>query len=289
MAQLKDTIVTGDFKVTGNAGIGVATPTEKLHVDGNILASGNIVSGGVVKGVSFRTIYSATDYAFMGYYFSKKTPINTLSTAFSVSSEVGTVPHETKHYLTSAGGTDRMEIYVGKILSGEIALVPTIKIENSPTQSLVTLKGDVLIKKNAEITGNLISKLDTTNIETGIKIFEVAKTINCNILNNEVTLFTVPVGKQCKIGGDSGPYWSMFYDTITTALTVAPELTVTWYDISGSLTTSTIYPSTNKDWYNALILCSPVIGPGAVKLKVTIAATGSTTTSFMISTKIMYK
>ena len=35
---------TGDFYATGNVGIGLTSPTEKLHVSGNILATGNVTA-----------------------------------------------------------------------------------------------------------------------------------------------------------------------------------------------------------------------------------------------------
>ena len=121
-------------------------------------------------------------------------------------------------------------------------------------------------------------KLDTltNNINTNFA-GKIAKTLNVNTLNAEVTLFTVPSGTMCKCGNMADSACKIYIFGTKTSMSEDAVVDVTFNNFVGTARTRTFTLSTlGGDPY--VFICDLVdqkIGSGDVKVKVTTAGTGT--------------
>ena len=105
---------------------------------------------------------------------------------------------------------------------------------------------------------------------------KIAKTLDVNTIDAEVTLFTVPSGTMCKCGNMADSTCKIYIFGTKTYMSEDAVVDVTFNNFAGTARTRTFTLSTlNRDPY--VFVCDLVdqkIGPGDVKVKVTTAGTG---------------
>jgi hypothetical protein len=105
---------------------------------------------------------------------------------------------------------------------------------------------------------------------------KIAKPLDVNTLNAEVTLFTVPSGTMCKCGNMAETSCKIYVFGTKTSMSDDAVVDVTFNNFVGTARTRTFTLSTlgGNPYVFVCDLVDQKIGPGNVKVKVTTAGTG---------------
>ena len=154
---------------------------------------------------------------------------------------------------------------------------------------------DTLITGDCRVTGKVIvttqqsttNKISEFNGNEDIMKVEFARQINCNVLNQEITLFTVPEGYVC-IVGEAAPSTIWLSHIQATNPSVQAELTVTFTEYFGSITTRLVSVGQTMGSYGISIY--PWLPRNSeIKVKVTTAGVGFTDKTIIMGTVFFKK
>ena len=154
-----------------------------------------------------------------------------------------------------------------------------------------TVTGDLSVSGNQTVTGDIAvsgtvdgrdvavdgAKLDKiSGYVTSNFAGKIAKTLDVNTLNAEVTLFTVPSGTMCKCGNMADSSCKIYIFGTKTSMSDDAVVDVTFNNFVGTARTRT-FTLTTLGGAPYVFVCDLVdqkIGVGDVKVKVTTAGTG---------------
>ena len=246
----------------GNVGINNNNPTERLHVIGNVLATGHFNGLTIDKGTA-------------GVYILNSALANNAINAALRQSDSGTV------VLNAATGQVIISRIGNVVGSGTNLSTSGLRIGD---ESTAAEKLDVVgnAKVSGTVNGRVIeedgAKLDSIGgYVTSNFAGKIAKTLDVNTLNAEVSLFTVPSGTMAKCGNMSDSTCKIFIFGTKASMSDDAVIEVTYNNFVGTARTRTFTLSTlNTDPYVFTCdLADQKIGPGEVKVKVTTAGTST--------------
>ena len=194
-----------------------------------------------------------------------------------------------KHTYVSSEGVSTTGSIEGKTIiiqgdsaeqGGHFALIPKALMGASEANK-VEYDGDDLF-----MTDKASARKKIKTIQDDSKTVAFSRKLNCLVLNNEVTLFTIPVGKygSCGTSYSTSAFTNEFAGTLSAAATV----TLSYFDNAGNAQTGSFNPAT-QTWFAALTqITDKTLGAGSVTAKVTAVATGATTLNIIIKGEVAY-
>ena len=168
----------------------------------------------------------------------------------------------------------------GDAVGGHIEFIPQPLMTASEANKF-EYDGDDLF-----MTDQASARKKIKTIQDDSKTVAFSRKLNCLVLNNEVTLFTIPVGKygSCGTSYSTSAFTNEFAGTLSAAATV----TLSYFDNAGNAQTGSFNPAT-QTWFAALTqITDKTLGAGSVTAKVTAVATGATTLNIIIKGEVAY-
>lgn len=243
----------------GNVGIGTGTPVGKLDVSAGILYTRNGLAG--TDREQIRIGRSDNDIRYHSIHSYHAGDANRNYLKFKVH-DGGTDPFLTQTNVMTLLGNGNVGIGT-ETPSEKLHVIGNIAVSGTVDGRDVAVDGAKLDKLSGYVTSNFAGK--------------IAKTLDVNTLNAEVTLFTVPSGTMCKCGNMADGSCKIYIFGTKTGMNDDAVVDVTFNNFVGTARARTFTLNTlGRDPY--VFVCDledQKIGVGDVKVKVTTAGTGT--------------